>query len=134
MQTINIITSAFNEEECLPEYFERTIKILEEEKNYSWQILAMDNGSIDRTWSIIQEFANRDSRIIGFQMSRNFNLDAAFTCGLDNSESDLVVIMASDLQDPPEVIPTLFRAYEEGYDHVIVKITKRKSVPLLRSC
>ena len=132
MQTINIITSAFNEEECLPEYFERTIKILEQEKSYSWQILAMDNGSIDGTWSIIQEFANRDSRIIGFQMSRNFNLDAAFTCGLDNSESDLVVIMASDLQDPPEVIPTLLRKHESGFDHVIVKVTKRGSVPILR--
>jgi glycosyltransferase involved in cell wall biosynthesis len=132
MKTLNIVTSAFNEEDCLPEFFERTIRILEEEKNYSWKILAVDNGSFDGTWSIIQNFADRESRIIGFQMSRNFNLDAAFTCGLDHSESDLVVIMASDLQDPPEVIPSLLRKYEEGFDHVIVKITKRKSVPFLR--
>jgi dolichol-phosphate mannosyltransferase len=92
----------------------------------------MDNGSFDETWDIISEASKSDQRISGFRMSRNFSLDAAFTCGLDNATADLVIIMTSDLQDPPEAIPMLLRKSEEGYDQVLVKVSKRDTVPLLR--
>jgi dolichol-phosphate mannosyltransferase len=65
-------------------------------------------------------------------MSRNFSLDAAFTCGLDYATADVAIIMTSDLQDPPEAIPQLLRKFEEGYDQVLAKILKRESVPVLR--
>jgi glycosyltransferase involved in cell wall biosynthesis len=65
----------------------------------------MDNGSIDQSWEIISEAVRKADRINGFRMSRNFTLDAAFTCGLDNATADLSNIMTSDLQDPPEAIP-----------------------------
>jgi len=65
-------------------------------------------------------------------MSRKFSLDAAFTCGLDYATADVAIIMTSDLQDPPEVIPKLLREFEKGYDQVLAKILKRESVPLLR--
>jgi dolichol-phosphate mannosyltransferase len=132
VKTIDIITSAYNEEECLPELFSRITSVMEKEKSYSYRILVMDNGSIDQSWEIISEAAQKDGRINGFRMSRNFTVDAAFTCGLDNATADLAIIMTSDLQDPPEAIPVLLRKYEEGFDQVLVKISKRKSVPFVR--
>ncbi len=132
MKTIDFVTSAYNEEECLPELFARITTVMNNESGYSYRILIMDNGSIDRSWDIISEASKSDQRINGFRMSRNFSVDAAFTCGLDNATADLVIIMTSDLQDPPEAIPMLLRKSEEGFDQVLVKISKRDSVPILR--
>jgi dolichol-phosphate mannosyltransferase len=116
MITVDILTSAYNEEECLPELFTRLDKVFSGEKNYSYRVLV----------------AKTNTKIHGFRMSRNFTLDAAFTCGLDNAESDIAIIMTSDLQDPPESIPALLREYENGSDQVLVKIKSRDAVPLLR--
>ena len=132
MKTIDIVTSAFNEEDCLPELFLRLNQVLANEKQYEYRILIIDNGSNDKTWRIIRDAASENPRILGMRMSRNFSLDSAFTCGLDNANSDLVIIMTSDLQDPPEIIPSLLRKYEEGFEQVLVKIRKRSSVPILR--
>jgi len=132
MITVDILTSAYNEEECLPELFTRLDKVFSGEKNYSYRVLVVDNGSLDSTWEVIQSYAKTNTKIHGFRMSRNFTLDAAFTCGLDNAESDIAIIMTSDLQDPPESIPALLREYENGSDQVLVKIKSRDAVPLLR--
>ncbi|MEI9907407.1 MAG: glycosyltransferase family 2 protein [Actinomycetota bacterium] len=132
LTTVDIITSAFNEEECLPELFRRIELVMKTETEYDYGILVMDNGSIDSTWEIIQKASQKDNRITGFRMSRNFTLDAAFTCGLDHAKSDLAIIMTSDLQDPPEAIPQLLRESEKGFDQVLVKIVSRESVPFTR--
>ena len=132
MITVDILTSAYNEEECLPELFTRLDKVFIDEERYSYRILVVDNGSLDSTWEVIQNHAKSNARIHGFRMSRNFSLDAAFTCGIDHAESDIAIIMTSDLQDPPESIPALLREYENGSDQVLVKIKSRNNVPLLR--
>jgi len=132
LTSVDILTSAYNEEECLPELFHRLDLVFLGEENYAYRILIVDNGSEDSTWEIIKEHARRNPKIHGFRMSRNFTLDAAFTCGLDNAESDIAIIMTSDLQDPPETIPELLRAYELGSDQVLVKIKSRDQVPILR--
>ena len=130
--TVDILTSAYNEEECLPELFTRLDNVFIDEERYSYRILVVDNGSLDSTWEVIQNHAKNNARIHGFRMSRNFSLDAAFTCGIDHAESDIAIIMTSDLQDPPESIPALLREYENGSDQVLVKIKSRNNVPLLR--
>lgn len=131
-KTIDIITSAYNEEDCLPELFNRLDAISQLETNYKFHFIVIDNGSQDSTWSLIKEKCQLDSKYTGIKMSRNFALDAAFTCGLDKADSDLAIIMTSDLQDPPEAIPLLLRQYESGYDQVLAKITNRGTVPLIR--
>lgn len=131
MKTIDIITSALNEEICLPEFFSRTTQVLSEIPNISWRIIICDNGSSDATWEIIKQWSTRDSRILGIQLSRNFNLDASLTCGLDHAISDFAIIMASDLQDPPELIPALIQEQEKGFDQVLVKVVKRDTVPFV---
>lgn len=130
--TLDIITSAYNEEDCLPELFSRIAAVMQAERYYKYQIHIIDNGSSDRTWDIITKFSAEDKRIIGYKMSRNFILDAAFTCGLDKASADVAIVMCSDLQDPPETIPSLLREFEQGYDQVLVKIASRDSVPLIR--
>lgn len=130
--TVNIITSAYNEEACLPEFFNQIEKVFSDEKKYSYQILVNDNHSTDATWEIIKDAANRNPSIIGTRMSRTFSLDIAFRSGLDFSDSDIAILMTSDLQDPPQVIPSLLREFENGFDQVLVKIKSRKSVPLIR--
>ena len=130
--SVDVITSAFNERECVPELFKRLNNVFNKEKNYKFRILIVDNGSTDDTWEIIQAESLKNSDVIGLRMSRNFSLDAAFTCGLDNAESDLAIIMTSDLQDPPEAISELLRKYESGADQVLARIVSRDSVPFIR--
>ena len=132
MVTIDIITSAYNEEDCLPELLRRINAVMESESEYKYRILIIDNGSHDKTWELITKASEADSKVVGIRMSRNFSLDSAFTCGLDYATADLAIIMTSDLQDPPEAIPLFLRKFEEGYDQVLAKIIKRDSVPLLR--
>lgn len=132
MISIDIISSAFNEEDCIPELVERISNVMKNEKDYTYRILLIDNGSIDNTWKIISEKSAVRDEVIGIRMSRNFSLDSAFTCGLDYASADLAIIMASDLQDPPEAIPLLLRKFEQGYDQVLAKVIKRDSVPFLR--
>lgn len=132
MVTIDIITSAYNEEDCLPELFRRINAVMASEAEYKYRVLVIDNGSYDKTWELITKACEEDSKVVGIRMSRNFSLDSAFTCGLDYATADLAIIMTSDLQDPPEAIPLFLRKFEEGYDQVLAKIIKRDSVPLLR--
>lgn len=131
-KTVDVITSAYNEEECLPELFNRLNALAGKETNYDFKFIVIDNGSQDRTWNLITEIQEIDNRYIGIKMSRNFTLDSAFTCGLDHAESDVAIIMTSDLQDPPEAISLLLRQFENGYDQVLAKIINRGTVPLLR--
>lgn len=132
MKTIEVVTSAFNEEDCLEEFFERLHAVFSNEYQYEFGVIIFDNGSADRTWELIQAAHKKYPKVNGFRMSRNFSLDAALTAGIDLSQADAVVIMASDLQDPPETISTLLREFEQGFDQVLVKVTKRDSVPFIR--
>ena len=130
--SIDIITSAFNEEQCLPEFFIQINNVIKREKLYKFRLIVIDNGSFDSTWSIITAHAMSNKKIVGLKMSRNFVFDNALSCGLDHAESDAAIIMASDLQDPPEVIHQFLRAYESGYNQVVAKVIKRETVPLVR--
>lgn len=129
---IDVVTSAWNEEDCLPELFSRLDKTLSSLKGYKWRITVFDNGSSDRTWNIICKEAKTNKNIRGFRMSRNFNLDAALTAGLDMCEGDIAILMASDLQDPPEIIPKLIAEYEKGFNQVLVRVISRPHVPKIR--
>ena len=132
MPSLDIITSAYNEEECLPELFRRVNNVMTGESEYDFRLIVIDNGSVDRTWELICHESERNNKVVGIRMSRNFSLDSAFTCGLDYATADVAIVMTSDLQDPPEAIPQLLRKFEEGYDQVVAKILKRESVPVLR--
>jgi glycosyltransferase involved in cell wall biosynthesis len=115
---LEIITSAYNEEECVKELFSRIEKVMQQHVDYEWRIIFCDNDSTDHTWELIQELSTETAKVLGVRMSKTFTLDAAFTMGIDIATADAIVIMASDLQDPPEVIHTFIEKYEQGYEQV----------------
>lgn len=132
LKQIDIITSALNEEKCLSELHSRIVEVMQNLPEYSWRLIICDNGSQDGTWGKIQELTFLDSRVLGVKLSRTFPLDSAYTCGLDLATGDAAIIMASDLQDPPEVIPQLISRFEEGFEQVTTKLVSRRKVPIIR--
>lgn len=131
-QTLGIITSALNEEDCLPELFRRIQAVMEKHPNYDWTLKICDNGSEDGTWEIIKKLSNSYPNVSGYRMSRTFTLDGAFTFGINNATEDAIIIMASDLQDPPEVIHDFLDNFESGFEQVVAKVIRRSHVPFVR--
>ena len=129
---VDIVTSALNEELCIAELTSRLEQVFQNEPLYSYRITIIDNGSSDSTWSEITKLAKKSKNIRGIRMSRTFSFDSALTCGMDFADADYLIIMASDLQDPPEVIHDLLREIEKGFDQVVVHVGKREYVPFVR--
>ena len=73
MKTLDIVTSAYNEEDCLPELFRRLDEVLSQESEYVYRVIITDNGSLDNTWGVIQEAKKNEFRIHGIKLSRNFS-------------------------------------------------------------
>jgi dolichol-phosphate mannosyltransferase len=92
----------------------------------SWELVFVDDDSPDGAWEGLEQLAARDARVRALQMSRNFGQHAAITAGLQEARGDAVVVMDCDLQDPPEDIPRLLAAAQEGYDVVLSKRDRRR--------
>lgn len=126
MKKIDIIIPAYNEEEALPFLFERLEKIMEENSNYEFEILFINDGSKDKTLELIKKQREIDSRISYVDLSRNFGKEIAMIAGLDYAKGDAVIFIDADLQDPPELIPELIKYWEEGYDDVYARRKSRQ--------
>lgn len=112
---LSVAVPVFNEQENIPELYRRLVAALDG-CVASFEIVFVDDGSRDATWTLVQELAARDGRVRGLRFSRNFGHQMAFAAGLDHARGEAVVIMDADLQDPPEVIPELVARWREGYD------------------
>lgn len=123
----------FNEEAVLPELLKRLRGVLDRLPGGPHEIVFVDDGSHDRTLSILEQAALEDPRIMVVEFSRNFGHQAAITAGLDHVTGAAVVVMDGDLQDAPEEIPKFLEYYEEGYDVVFAKRVGRKEGLVLRS-
>ena len=131
-RSLDIVTSALNEEDCVMELYNRIFLVMESHPDYNWRLIFCDNNSTDRTWELISKLSRSNDNVLGIRMSRTFPLDASFSCGIDLSNADALIIMASDLQDPPESISEFIKYFEEGYDQVVARIVKREYVPYVR--
>jgi len=130
--SLDIATSVLNEELCIDELFFRIKNTLSKHPDFDWRLIICDNGSTDASWLIIKRLAEENNNVLGIRMSKTFPLDSAFTCGIDLAKADALVIMASDLQDPPELIDEFLIKFKEGYEQVVAKVVKRDSVPYFR--
>jgi glycosyltransferase involved in cell wall biosynthesis len=131
---LSIAIPIHNEESVLPELLARTVAVLDELPGGPHELLFVDDGSTDRTLTILEEFARHDSRIIVLSLSRNFGHQAALTAALDHVTGEATVLMDGDLQDIPEAIPRFVDKFFEGYDVVYAQRTRRKETWLLRLC
>ncbi len=128
---LSVVAPFFNEEAILAQYIERTLGVLESHFK-SYELILIDDGSTDHSAQICLPFiqANRNVRLICF--TRNYGHEIALTAGLDHATGDQVVMMDTDLQHPPELIPELVKKSEEGYDVVCATRQDRAEEPWLR--
>jgi dolichol-phosphate mannosyltransferase len=122
---VSVVAPAFNEAANLPLFCERTVAVLEQ-IGEPWEIVLVDDGSADSTRDVIRGLHAQDPRIKGISFSKNFSHQIAITAGLDYASGDAVVVIDSDLQDPPEVIPDLVARWREGYQVVYAQRETRE--------
>mgnify|MGYP003092192659 FL=1 len=129
---VTIIIPAYNEEKVLPKLFNRLDKLSQNESNYLFEFLFINDGSKDSTMKLISEKSTIDNRISYINLSRNFGKERAMLAGFDYAKGDAIVIIDADLQDPPELIPNMISLWEEGYDDVYAKRESREGETWLK--
>jgi len=132
--SISVAIPVYNEEAVVPELLRRTRAVLDAMPGGPHQIVVVDDGSSDGTWEQLEKAAEKDSRLVVVELSRNFGHQIALGAALDQVSGDVTVLMDGDLQDPPEAIPVLVDAYNRGYDVVYVQRRNRKEAWWLRAC
>ena len=128
---ISIVVPIFNEEQNLPELHRRLTLVLPAMVGDSYEIVVVDDGSKDSSWSKICELSAQDSHFKAIKFSRNFGHHIAITAGMDYACGDAVVLMDGDLQDQPEEIPKLYAHYLKGFD-VVFGVSKERKHTLLK--
>ena len=129
---IYIVIPAYNEEDCVEELAAQLTNVMNKLKKYKFEVLIVENGSKDKTWSLLQKIAETDKRFKPIRLSRNFGMDGGVTAGLELATGDACVIMTADLQDPPELIIEFAKKWEEGFENIYMIVEKRETSGFLR--
>ena len=132
MKTITLLIPVYNEEYVLPQLFKRLDEFTKNTPNYQFEFLFINDGSTDKSFSIIAEQSKKDSRISYINLSRNFGKEIAMIAGIDHIKSDALVIIDADLQDPPELIQEMISYWEDGYDDVYARRNNRQGETWLK--
>lgn len=132
MKKISLISSCYNEEENLDTLYDRVVKAIEPySNNYEFEYILLDNGSCDNTEGKLRELAQKDKRIKVILNARNFGHIRSPYYGMVQCSGDAIIYLASDLQDPPELIGDFIKKWEEGYKIVLGKKTQsEESFPM----
>lgn len=134
MKTITVIVPCFNEEEALPVYYKEMNRVMDEMREVEFELLFVDDGSRDGSLGIMKKLNEEDDRCRYLSFSRNFGKEAAIYAGLKYAKGDFVAVMDVDLQDPPKLLPEMYRILtEEDYDSVATRRSTRTGEPKLRS-
>jgi len=131
-QLISILIPAYNEELVLEKLYRRLSKLASDTPDYDFEFLFINDGSRDRTLSILQEYAEIDTRVAYINLSRNYGKEIAMIAGFDHVKGDATVIIDADLQDPPELIPEMIKYWQEGYDDVYARRESRMGETFLK--
>ena len=119
---VSIVVPCFNEQEILPRArFEllALAKRLDFDEACGVEFILVDDGSTDRTWPLICDWARGDPTVVGIRLSRNFGHQAALACGYKHCRGDAIACLDSDLQDPPDAVVEMIRAWRDGADVVL---------------
>ena len=115
---VSVVVPVYNEEGCLQEFIDRTLKACEETKK-KFEIVLIDDGSEDGTLDILQAASKKhEDIIVSCILNRNYGQHSAIMAGFSIVRGDLIITIDADLQNPPEEIPNLVSKAEEGYDVV----------------
>lgn len=134
LSIISVIVPCYNEEEALPYFYEEIKKTASKMDYVDFEFIFVNDGSKDNTLKILKDYSNNDARVKYISFSRNFGKEAAIFAGFQNCIGDYAVLMDADLQDPPYLLPEMYRAIvEEGYDSAATRRVTRKGEPPIRS-
>ncbi len=122
---LSVVLPVYNEEAGLQSLYDRLTTVLHA-ASMPYELIFVNDGSRDRSWQAILDLGTRDRAVRGINLSRNFGHQIAITAGVDLSRGAVVVVMDSDLQDPPELIPELYRRHREGFDVVYAQRRTRE--------
>jgi dolichol-phosphate mannosyltransferase len=123
---LSLIVPVFNEEEVLPASYARMSAAMQALTGYDYEIIYVNDGSRDGTMKRLRAIAGEHKEVRVISFSRNFGHQLAVTAGMDNARGDALIIIDADLQDPPEVIAELVKAWENGADIAYGKRLKRE--------
>ena len=141
MPLISLVVPCYNEEESLPAFFEETSRVIDamraEHADASFELVFVDDGSSDGTLAVVRDAAARGevpAEVRWVSFSRNFGKEAALLAGLRAARGDYVATLDADLQDPPALLPEMYRILlEEDYDNVATRRVDRAGEPPVRS-
>lgn len=134
MEKITIIVPCYNEEQAIHYFYKEIERVAAQMPENEFEYLFIDDGSKDGTMRCIRELHEKDNKVKFVSFSRNFGKEAAIYAGLTHASGDYVAIMDADLQDPPALLPEMYRAVtEEGYDSAATRRVTRKGEPPIRS-
>lgn len=130
---LSIVIPLLDEEESLPELYIWIVRVLEA-ASISFELILIDDGSIDNSWAYIEEISAKDKRVLGIKFLRNYGKSQALHAGFLHCSGDIVCTMDADLQDSPEELPDLYRLVSEGsFDMVSGWKKKRYDSVLLKN-
>lgn len=131
---ISIIIPCFNEEEMVPLFYNKMADIMAATQIVDFELIFVNDGSVDETLDVLRQLAEADERVRYLSFSRNFGKEAAMFAGLQHATGDYVAVMDVDLQDPPELLPVMYKTLKsEQWDCVGTKRVNRNGEPRIRS-
>jgi len=116
-QILSVILPSYNEEKNIPLIYAELVKYIDTSR-FNYELIFVNDGSSDKTWKQIEKVALKDSSVRGINFSRNFGHAVALEAGLLEAKGEVVIMMDTDLQHPPSLIPELIEKYDEGFDIV----------------
>ena len=131
---ISVVIPLYNEEESIPELHAWIERVMSE-NGFSYEIVFVNDGSTDRSWTVIEELARKDNHVHGIKFRRNYGKSPALHCGFNVAQGNVVITMDADLQDSPDEIPELYRMITvDGYDLVSgYKQNRKQGDPLSKT-
>ena len=134
MDKISLIVPCYNEEQALPYLYKGVVKLAEEMPDQEFEFIFINDGSRDKTLTVIKELRESDERVHFVSFSRNFGKEAGIYAGLQAATGNYVSLIDADLQDPPSLIKEMYETLKtEDYDCVATRRVDRKGEPPIRS-
>ena len=131
-KSLSIVVSVYNEEDSLESFYEVASSYIKN-LDMDYELIFVNDGSVDKSEEIIREFAKKDDRVKAFLFSRNFGHEAAMIAGIDYAVGDYIVCMDADLQHPPSILKDIIFKFNEGYDIINMIRTSNTDAGLIKN-
>jgi glycosyltransferase involved in cell wall biosynthesis len=129
---ISVIVPLYNEDESLGELTAWIEKVMNE-NNFSYEVIMIDDGSNDNSWTVIEELTSKNKNLKGIKFRRNYGKSAALNVGFEAAKGDVVITMDADLQDSPDEIPGLFQLIKEKQFDIVSGWKKKRYDPIMKT-